>query len=111
MEKIDYSVSSLDHKNYMILLFIFFTEIHLHNLSVFLCNQFSRTHEKDRLNFKMQNLICMDNFVKGQMFMSKLVKHGHEHLAFNKVIHTLQTLTGKLQGRISTQGDPCSHYR
>ena len=23
----------------------------------------------------------------------------------------LQTLTGKLQGRISTQGDPCSHYR
>ena len=25
--------------------------------------------------------------------------------------HTLQSLTGKLQGRISTQGDPCSHYR
>ena len=24
---------------------------------------------------------------------------------------TLQSLTGKLQGRISTQGDPCSHYR
>ena len=28
------------------------------------------------------------------------------------IVHTtLQTLTGKLQGRISTQGDPCSHYR
>ena len=24
---------------------------------------------------------------------------------------TLQTLTGKLQGRITTQGDPCNHYR
>ena len=24
---------------------------------------------------------------------------------------TLQSLTGKLQGRITTQGDPCSHYR
>jgi hypothetical protein len=23
----------------------------------------------------------------------------------------LQSLTGLLQGRISTQGDPCSHYR
>ena len=23
----------------------------------------------------------------------------------------LQSLTGKLQGRINTQGDPCSHYR
>ena len=23
----------------------------------------------------------------------------------------LQSLTGKLQGRITTQGDPCSHYR
>ena len=24
---------------------------------------------------------------------------------------TLQSLTGKLQGRINTQRDPCSHYR
>ena len=24
---------------------------------------------------------------------------------------TLQSLTGKLQGRIASQGDPCSHYR
>ena len=28
-----------------------------------------------------------------------------------EILCTLQTLTGKLQGRISTQGDPCSHYR
>ena len=26
-------------------------------------------------------------------------------------ITALQSLTGKLQGRITTQGDPCSHYR
>ena len=24
---------------------------------------------------------------------------------------TLQSFTGKLQGKITTQGDPCSHYR
>ena len=30
----------------------------------------------------------------------------------NKVVFTtLQSLTGKLQGRITSQGDPCSHYR
>ena len=28
-----------------------------------------------------------------------------------KPIQPLQSLTGKLQGRITTQGDPCSHYR
>ena len=28
-----------------------------------------------------------------------------------KFIYTLQSLTGKLQGRITTQGDHCSHYR
>ena len=26
-------------------------------------------------------------------------------------VSSLQSLTGKLQGRITTQGDPCSHYR
>ena len=26
-------------------------------------------------------------------------------------LSSLQSLTGKLQGRITTQGDPCSHYR
>ena len=26
-------------------------------------------------------------------------------------LYTLQSLTEKLQGRITSQGDPCSHYR
>ena len=26
-------------------------------------------------------------------------------------VPTLQSLTWKLQGRITTQGDPCNHYR
>ena len=27
------------------------------------------------------------------------------------ILYTLQSFTGSLQGRITTQGDPCSHYR
>ena len=32
-------------------------------------------------------------------------------LPHQSVGHTLQSLTGKLQGRITSQGDPCSHCR
>ena len=42
-----------------------------------------------------------------QMTSTQLYKKIMSYLA----LATLQSLTGKLQGRISTQGDPCSHYR
>ena len=33
-----------------------------------------------------------------------------ERARYMATIATLQSLTGKLQGRITTQGDPCIHY-
>ena len=42
--------------------------------------------------------------------------HSHKYVPiymtlWNRAMWTLQSLTGKLQGRITTQGDPCSHYK
>ena len=69
------------------------------------------THERAvRLKTKYPDICMICNFYRIQPFLKVLTNNNKSQQIKNQIT-SLQSLTGSSQGRITTQGDPSSHYR